>query len=145
MGNTCGSWSFDNRGAEFDMEPKDKPPVQILKRDNPPLAAIENENSLVNNVISNQRQIKSSKASSINKQMIFEVEDKENSSIFINQNKGELVIKGNEQKEVRQSINKDLNYEEQYIQNIEDSFDFLEPPQYDCPEVMRIRDESGPI
>lgn len=34
MGNTCGSCSFDNRGSEFDMEPKDKYVPQTSNADN---------------------------------------------------------------------------------------------------------------
>lgn len=30
-------------------------------------------------------------------------------------------------------------------QEFENSFEFLQPPMYDCPEVMRIREESGPF
>jgi len=41
-----------------------------------------------------------------------------------------------------------VNNEEQEYQDyseFENSFEFLQPPQYDCPEVMRIREESGPF
>jgi hypothetical protein len=34
-------------------------------------------------------------------------------------------------------------YEREEI--LENSFEFLQPPMYDCPEVMRIREESGPF
>ena len=40
------------------------------------------------------------------------------------------------------------NYEyENAVQNndFDNSFEFLQPPLYDCPEVMRIREESGPF
>lgn len=126
------------------MEPKDKSPMQVPhKKENPPLAAVENDQVAFNNA--KLRQTQSSKASTITKQIIFNDDDKENNNIFANKATEQIFVEKNVLKAKSSSINKDLLYEEQFEQNIEDSFDFLEPPQYDCPEVMRIRDESGPF
>lgn len=42
-----------------------------------------------------------------------------------------------------ESYHQDEQYEEEAEFN--NSFEFLQPPIYDCPEVMRIREESGPF
>jgi hypothetical protein len=47
-----------------------------------------------------------------------------------------------------QNYNREQEYEQQddyQDQEFENSFEFLQPPIYDCPEVMRIREESGPF
>lgn len=33
----------------------------------------------------------------------------------------------------------------EFHHEFENSFEFLQPPLYDCPEVMRIREDSGPF
>jgi hypothetical protein len=62
--------------------------------------------------------------------------------------------KNQHQQYVLQEQNNENNYEQdQYDQEdnndlqqeFENSFEFLQPPMYDCPEVMKIREESGPF
>ena len=43
------------------------------------------------------------------------------------------------QEQYENPINNEFHHE------FENSFEFLQPPLYDCPEVMRIREESGPF
>ena len=84
MGNTCGSCSFDNRGSEFDMESKDKyvgpPPI----KEHQPVKITENESNHSNSLVPTQKQLYSSKSASVTRHINYDVEDKENVSMFQN-------------------------------------------------------------
>ena len=84
MGNTWGSCSFDNRGSEFDMEAKDRyvgpPPV----KENPPLKVTEVESNVSSAMVPTQKQMYSSKSANISRQINYDIEDKENVSVFDN-------------------------------------------------------------
>jgi hypothetical protein len=137
MGNTCGSCSFDNRGSEFDMEPKDKLALSNTDKENRPVQS-EDHVIVTETIIIEEKQPAPAKPR-FNKQPQFDVEDKENNFFVTN-------------RAIEEKIEKEIlgekefpNYESQGNQEEEfnNSFEFLDPPIYDCPEVMRIREESG--
>lgn len=161
MGNTCGSCSFDNRGSEFDMEPKDKYSSQNVGRENPPVKQEEPETYRAANVITKQKPQQAvkatnstlvanpTKAESISRQINYDFEDKENNFSIPNRLQEERVIE-QEIFDGKYASHKEVfpedNLEAEYVQEeMETSFEFLQPPEYDCPEVMRIREESGPF
>ena len=156
MGNTCGSCSFDNRGSEFDMQPKDRVGTVAPVHNNPNNTKEETSTVLSSNVNLKPKESQETKNGAAPK---FDVETKENN--FISQ------YQAVEEKPVQQEVyaeketlgknsianisgvhkNNEAREEAEYQEysELENSFEFLQPPQYDCPEVMRIREESGPF
>lgn len=137
MGNSCTACTFDNTGSEFDMQQKDKPKESHTAAPQP---EIKRENYF------NNPQTQKVGASYVQS-------EKENQKVIYEE---PLAHKQTFQpKEYNQQYNQQQNnYEpEQYEyddnndggQEFENSFEFLQPPLYDCPDVMRIREESGPF
>ena len=79
MGNTCGSCSFDSRGSEFDMEPKDKYVPSDTFGSNPPVR-MEEANIMSSNVISKQQIVKENTPNDQKIPFSYDPEDKENIS-----------------------------------------------------------------
>jgi len=158
MGNTCGSCSFDNRGSEFDMQKKSPTSAAPPTQNNSNVMREENPNVLANNTNLKPNEFYEAKKGTSPQ---YDVETKENN--FVGQYQ---VVEEKQVKEVHQekeTLGTDLNglsnsnlgvhkenepneeAEYQEYSELENSFEFLQPPQYDCPEVMRIREESGPF
>lgn len=78
MGNTCGSCSFDNRGSEFDMQPKDRLNAVTPTHNNPNVMKEGDPNVLANNVPTKQKEVIETKTGSA---PTFDVETKENNFV----------------------------------------------------------------
>jgi hypothetical protein len=136
MGNSCTACTFDNTGSEFDMQQKDKPkenqsaPTQQANngRDN----AFNKPNATKSgNSYANQYQ----NQNIVEEHVVVEKEAPEQNHY----NEPEQPTTDNYGQEKYEYANEGQNVE------LDNSFEFLQPPLYDCPEVMRIREESGPF
>lgn len=79
MGNTCGSCAFDNRGSEFDMQPKDRLQAVTPTHNNPNIMKEENTNVVSNNVNQNQKETVGTKNRAA--PATYDVETKENNFV----------------------------------------------------------------
>jgi hypothetical protein len=149
MGNSCTACTFDNTGSEFDMQQKDKPkethaahPQPEIKREN--YYGKPGNNQKVGSAppAFNEKE---------NEQIVHHQEMDVNKQTFQPKNVNQNPIQYEEQPVYQQNNN---NYEPETYefddnndmqQEFENSFEFLQPPLYDCPEVMRIREEQGPF
>lgn len=181
MGNTCGSCSFDNRGSEFDMEPKDKYVNTAYTGSNPPIR-LEESGLVSEDLYSKQQSLNSTKEYNRQMPVNHNYENKENDYRYHNrveikeeiihkeiisepikkaptpapfQERPKPTVKNTyEEQEYDEVIEQEYqepefyDEQEQIIEDnqevdFESSFEYLQPPYYDCPEVMRIREENG--
>lgn len=133
MGNSCTACTFDNTGSEFDMQQKDKPKETQSANSQPTNATRDNAYS----------KPAPTKAGAAYTSQYSQEAHSEKENRFQSQAPAETKYTAKEQTNYDNYGNQEVEYDNQQNQEFENSFEFLQPPMYDCPEVMRIREESG--